>query len=50
MTDAAGNVLGTYEVMRQVTIWALYQDYSLVAVNNVNVDPEKGAEVTLQFQ
>jgi hypothetical protein len=50
MTDAAGNVIETYGVTRQVTIWALHRDYSLVSVNNVSVDPEEGVEVTLQFQ
>ncbi|GAB4185818.1 MAG: hypothetical protein Kow00108_23260 [Calditrichia bacterium] len=50
MTDDSGNELGTHKVTRQVTIWALHQDYSLVSVHNVNVDPEKGADVILQFQ
>lgn len=50
VTDAFGNEIGTYKVTRQVTIWALHQDYSIVSLSNVNVDPEKGADVILQFQ
>jgi hypothetical protein len=50
ITDAEGNLIGIGKVINQVKVWALYKDYSVTFQDNVFVDPELGARITLQFQ
>jgi hypothetical protein len=48
--DQNGNMIGSSEISRLITIWALQENYGLAALSNINVDPRSGAEITLQFQ